>query len=192
MPTEIKAIKCPQCGSTENIELGQNRFKCKKCGTEYFLDNDSNTEPDNAKRKGGLIGLITSALSGLNKNGNIKISIGTPTVETAIVNGVALNQTEFQHDLATGQITQQLADIRKTGIPTKGVILSSKPTGNIVNGEGEIALQVRVTRPDGSTYEVAITKHIPQNGMPFTVPGSVVHVFYKPDNEQNIMIGFFA
>ena len=43
MPTEIKAIKCPQCGSTENTELGQNRFKCKNCGTEYFLDGDNVT-----------------------------------------------------------------------------------------------------------------------------------------------------
>jgi ribosomal protein S27AE len=190
MATEIKAIKCPQCGSTENTELEQNRFKCNKCGTEYFLDNDSAAEQDNTKGNGGLIGLITSVLSGLNKNGNVKINVETPTV--TVVNGVALNKTEFQRDLATGQITQELADIRENGIPTKGVILSSKPTGNIVNGEGEIALQVKVTRPNGTAYEVAVTKHVPQSGMAFTVPGSVVHIFYKPGDEQNIMIGFFA
>ena len=40
MPIEIKAIKCPQCGSAEKIALGENHYQCKKCGTEYFLDND--------------------------------------------------------------------------------------------------------------------------------------------------------
>ena len=40
MPTEIKAIKCPQCGSADKTALGENHYQCKKCGTEYFLDND--------------------------------------------------------------------------------------------------------------------------------------------------------
>jgi len=40
MATEIKAIKCPQCGSTDKTALGGNHYQCKKCGTEYFLDDD--------------------------------------------------------------------------------------------------------------------------------------------------------
>jgi hypothetical protein len=97
-----------------------------------------------------------------------------------------------QYQIAIGQWTQEGIDIRDKGTQTKGVILSSNPTGNIVDGRSEIELQVKVTRPDGSTYEVSVTKHVPQNGMAFTVPGSIVHVFYMPDNEQHIVIGFYA
>jgi hypothetical protein len=39
MATEIKAIQCPKCGSTEKIELRLDHFRCDSCGTEYFLDN---------------------------------------------------------------------------------------------------------------------------------------------------------
>ncbi|MCL2760042.1 MAG: DUF3592 domain-containing protein [Desulfuromonadales bacterium] len=97
-----------------------------------------------------------------------------------------------QYQIAIGQWTQEAIDIRDKGTETKGVILKSNPTGNIVDGKSEVELQVRVTRPDNSTYEVSVTKHVPQNGMAFTVPGSIVHVFYMPDNEQHIVIGFYA
>jgi len=40
MATQIKVIKCPQCGSTTPIAQGNNHYKCDKCGTEFFLDND--------------------------------------------------------------------------------------------------------------------------------------------------------
>jgi len=41
MATEIKAIQCPKCGSTEKTELRLDHFRCGSCGTEYFLDNGS-------------------------------------------------------------------------------------------------------------------------------------------------------
>lgn len=37
--TEIKAIQCPKCGSTEHTEIRPDYFRCSSCGTEYFLDN---------------------------------------------------------------------------------------------------------------------------------------------------------
>lgn len=39
MATEIKAIQCPKCGSTQKTEVRPGDFKCLSCGTEYFLDN---------------------------------------------------------------------------------------------------------------------------------------------------------
>jgi len=43
MAKEIKAIKCPNCGSVNKIELKPNFYKCTSCQTEYFLDdNDVN------------------------------------------------------------------------------------------------------------------------------------------------------
>lgn len=43
MAKEIKAIKCPNCGSVNKIELKPDFYKCSSCQTEYFLDdNDVN------------------------------------------------------------------------------------------------------------------------------------------------------
>lgn len=40
MTKRIKAIKCPQCGSTKATELRTDFYKCKSCHTEYFIDSD--------------------------------------------------------------------------------------------------------------------------------------------------------
>ena len=40
MAKNIKAIKCPNCGSVKKTEIKPDYFVCKSCDTEYFLDND--------------------------------------------------------------------------------------------------------------------------------------------------------
>ena len=40
MATEIKAIKCPQCGSPQKTEIKPGSFRCASCQTDYFLDED--------------------------------------------------------------------------------------------------------------------------------------------------------
>lgn len=40
MAKQIKALKCPQCGSVKKEELKPDYYRCSNCGTEYFLDND--------------------------------------------------------------------------------------------------------------------------------------------------------
>lgn len=40
MAKEIKAIKCPNCGSVSKTEIKPDFYKCDSCQTEYFLDND--------------------------------------------------------------------------------------------------------------------------------------------------------
>ena len=41
MATEIRAIECPKCGSTQKYEVRPGDYRCAACGTEYFLDNGS-------------------------------------------------------------------------------------------------------------------------------------------------------
>lgn len=43
MATKIKAIKCPQCGSTRGREIKEDQYECQSCGTVYFLDSDDVT-----------------------------------------------------------------------------------------------------------------------------------------------------
>lgn len=40
MAKSIKAIHCPRCGSADKKDLGNDRFQCTSCDTEYFLDDD--------------------------------------------------------------------------------------------------------------------------------------------------------
>jgi len=40
MAKQIKAIKCPHCGSIGKTEVKADHFICSSCNTEYFLDND--------------------------------------------------------------------------------------------------------------------------------------------------------
>lgn len=40
MAKQIKAIKCPHCGSTHNTLIKDDHYRCENCNTEYFLDND--------------------------------------------------------------------------------------------------------------------------------------------------------
>lgn len=43
MAKNIKAIKCPHCGSIQKTEIYKHFYRCNSCQTEYFLDdNDVN------------------------------------------------------------------------------------------------------------------------------------------------------
>ncbi|WP_300673115.1 hypothetical protein [Soonwooa sp.] len=65
MAKNIKAIKCPQCGSTKATELKPDYYRCNSCGTEFFLDSDDininhnynypNNKPQVDSKKVGLI-----------------------------------------------------------------------------------------------------------------------------------------
>lgn len=43
MTKQIKAIKCPQCGSTRVQEMRTDYYNCENCGTDFFLDSDDIT-----------------------------------------------------------------------------------------------------------------------------------------------------
>ncbi len=55
MAKQIKAIKCPQCGSSSNTKISEDRYKCNSCNTEYFLDNDDININVNHQYKGNNI-----------------------------------------------------------------------------------------------------------------------------------------
>ena len=40
MATKIKAVKCPQCGSEKHEKIDEKRFRCKSCGTEFYIEDD--------------------------------------------------------------------------------------------------------------------------------------------------------
>jgi len=118
---------------------------------------------------------------------NKQLFTGAPTVQKS-VNGGAVYDSQF----APKNASSDAKHIMENGVHAQGVILSSKLTDNIVDGKSEIVLQVKVTKPDNSTYEVTTTKNVPKNGLSITAPGSIVWVYYMPGDEQNILIGWHA
>jgi hypothetical protein len=75
MAKNIKAIKCPNCGSIQNIEIRPDYYRCKSCDTEYYLDDDDinininhNTQPSQQqqtppfKKKNALVMLLFVAI----------------------------------------------------------------------------------------------------------------------------------
>lgn len=40
MAKKVKPISCPKCGSVNKTDLGEDRFRCNSCKTEYYLDDD--------------------------------------------------------------------------------------------------------------------------------------------------------
>lgn len=40
MAKDIKAIKCPHCGSVLKTEVKPDFYRCENCGTEYYLDSN--------------------------------------------------------------------------------------------------------------------------------------------------------
>ena len=43
MPKHIKALKCPQCGSTRATKISEDHYRCDSCSTEFYLDSDDIT-----------------------------------------------------------------------------------------------------------------------------------------------------
>ena len=43
MPTHIKALKCPQCGSTRATKISEDHYRCDSCSTEFYLAPDDIT-----------------------------------------------------------------------------------------------------------------------------------------------------
>jgi hypothetical protein len=88
----------------------------------------------------------------------------------------------------SGGGTQTEISIAACGIKAVGTILFLQPTGNIISGCEEMALQVKVTRPNGKTYETTINKAVSKSDLPSVQPNSVVEVFYTVENEEDIVI----
>ena len=43
MPKHVKALKCPQCGSTRATKISEDHYRCDSCSTEFYLDSDDIT-----------------------------------------------------------------------------------------------------------------------------------------------------
>ena len=97
--------------------------------------------------------------------------------------------------IGSGLVTREEMNIYENGEKTIGVILSGEPPIDALN-EGfdlydriEMAFQVNVAHlVNDDKFSVTINKTVPKNMLPFVQPGSVVEVFYMPENMSNCAI----
>jgi hypothetical protein len=91
-------------------------------------------------------------------------------------------------NVARGRITPQDADIARHGAPARGVVLSAQPTGRIIAGCEEMAVQVRVTDPGGRAYDATAIRPVPAQRLPALAPGAAVELFCAPDGQGAIVL----
>ena len=97
-----------------------------------------------------------------------------------------------QYLLAAGFVTQDQLDIKHNGVQAKAVVVSCAPTGEILSHDRtQMTVEIKVTKPDGGgTYSVTTTVGIGQEDLPYATVGSILKVYYLPDNEQKVYIDF--
>lgn len=94
--------------------------------------------------------------------------------------------------LRQGTVTEEALHIARTGVPTHGVIRSLRVPGEIKNGKPKLILDVIVSRPDGTTFEVRKEPFVPPAAVAKLQVGSVVDVHYLPHDESKSAISVLA
>jgi hypothetical protein len=99
-----------------------------------------------------------------------------------------LQQVLDQIHVAKGLVTPRQLQISQHGLETQAVVLSMAPTGEIRGDRAVVSMSMRVTRPDGSTFDVVQEKTFSPEMVAKAQPGAVVRVRYLPHDESEVII----
>ncbi|PRY37838.1 hypothetical protein [Umezawaea tangerina] len=90
--------------------------------------------------------------------------------------------------LAKGHVTPKQLHIAEQGADAQAVVLAMAPTGQVRNGRSVVHLTLRITRLDGTMFDLVQEKAIPPTAIPQLQPGSAVRVKYLPHDESEVAI----
>jgi hypothetical protein len=90
--------------------------------------------------------------------------------------------------LARGHIDAQGLRIAEHGVDARAVVIAMRPTGEIRDDRSVLGMTLRVTRQDGSAFEVTTEKAVPPALVPRVQPGSVITVKYLPGDETTVAL----
>lgn len=90
--------------------------------------------------------------------------------------------------LAKGDITPNQLRIAEQGVEGQAVVLAMTPTGEIRGTRSVISVTLRVTRPDGSTFDLTQEKPVHPRTVPEIQPGAIVRVKYLPQDESEVSV----
>ncbi|MYZ41619.1 DUF3592 domain-containing protein [Schauerella aestuarii] len=76
----------------------------------------------------------------------------------------------------------------RDGIAASARVHSASQTGSWLNDNPQIAMVLEVTRPDGSTFGVTQTIHVPVLDASRFQAGKIVRVKYRPEDENRVAV----
>jgi len=98
-------------------------------------------------------------------------------------------QSVFNRVLAAnGRLDAHGLRIAEHGLDARAVVLAMRPTGELRDDRSVLDLTLRVTRPDGSGFDVRTEKAVPPRLVPQAQPGSVITVKYLPGDESTVAL----
>lgn len=113
-------------------------------------------------------------------DGRFAVAPDAPTEE--------LEKSLYASRLARGVLTAQQVDVATRGTEASAVIMSMRPTGEISEGRAILHLELRVTRPDSTTFDAVRDVPAPAAALADLQTGSVVQVRYLPSDESYVGI----
>jgi hypothetical protein len=90
--------------------------------------------------------------------------------------------------LAKGLVTPRQLQISEQGVDGRAVVLTLTPTGEIQGDRAVMDIDLRVTRPDGSVFDLRQRKPMDASAVPQVQPGMVVRVKYLPYDESEVVV----
>lgn len=113
-------------------------------------------------------------------DGRVALAMDAPTHELQ----AALDRVH----VAKGWLTPKQLRIAEYGIDANAVVVSTTPTGHTADGRSELRMCLRVTRQDGTTFELTQDKKFPPTSVPQVRQGMVVRVKYLPHDESDVAV----
>ncbi|MEV0081739.1 hypothetical protein [Saccharopolyspora sp. NPDC050642] len=90
--------------------------------------------------------------------------------------------------LAKGEITPLQHEIGTRGVDAQAVVMSMVPTGEIRDGKSVLDLAVRITRPDGGTFDIRQDRPVLPKVVDQMQPGKILQVRFLPSDETDFVI----
>jgi hypothetical protein len=90
--------------------------------------------------------------------------------------------------LAKGFVTPHQLRIAEHGVDATAIVLAMTPTGQLPDGRSAVRLTLRVTRPNGTTFDVTQDKQLPPTSIARVQPGMVVRAKYLPHDESDVTV----
>ncbi|AKS33946.1 hypothetical protein [Mycolicibacterium goodii] len=87
-----------------------------------------------------------------------------------------------------GVLTDTQVALMRTGIRTRGVVTGMRTTGAARDDFREVELDLMVRRACGGQFPARQTALIPVSSLHKVFPGSVVDVYYRPDDEHTVAV----
>ncbi|MEV0697071.1 hypothetical protein AB0I53_04005 [Saccharopolyspora sp. NPDC050389] len=116
---------------------------------------------------------------------------GEPARGVAVVRDAPPHEVQATLDaiqLAKGEITPLQHEIGTRGIDAQAVVMSMTPTGEIRGDKSVLDLTVRITRPDGGTFDIQQNRPVLPQVVDQMQPGKILRVRYLPADETDFGI----